>query len=99
MSDYPGGTEPLDRDQVEREVTAPEAPAASSVREPVAAIKDPDNRAKLMLALAAVSVFNLLLLLIILANVSGTDGQPVAVDGKQCIIREAEGQSRLFCSQ
>lgn len=101
MSDYVGGTEPLDRNQVEREVAAPEpAPAEPSpVRDPVAAVKDPDNRAKLLLGLAAISLLNLLLLLIILANVAGADGEPVAVDGKQCIIREMEGRSRLFCSE
>ena len=96
MTDHVGGTEPLDRGEVEREAAPPAPPPA---RDPVAAVKDPDNRAKLLLAMAAISVLNLLLLLVILTSISGGDGDPVNVDGKQCIIREAEGRSTLFCSE
>lgn len=96
MTDHVGGTEPLDRGDIERDATP--APPSSSGLDPVAAAKDPDNRAKLLLGLAAISLINLLLLLVILANVAGGDGDPVLVDGRQCIIRSLEGKSALFCS-
>ena len=100
MTDYTGGTEPLDRGQVAHEASPP-PPATQSVgRDPVAAVKDPDNRAKLLLGLAVISLLNLLLLLIILANVVGSDDdEPVLVGGRQCFIREVEDKSRLFCAE
>ena len=107
MTDFAGGTEPLERDQVQHAAAAP-APSGGAVRagepetgvtrDPVAAVKDPDNRAKLLLGIAAVTLLNLLLLLVILANVANDGAEPVNVQGKPCIIRNHEGQSTLFCA-
>jgi hypothetical protein len=114
MTDPAGGTEPLDREEVHREAAAPivdpvlaggsDADAENGglsgvARDPVAAVKDPDNRAKLLLALAAMTLLNLILLIVVLANVVGGDPEPVNVEGRACIIREHEGASRLFCAQ
>ena len=115
MTDHAGGTEPLDRDEVHREAVPPivdpvlsggtgadaedTGGLASVARDPVEAVKDPDNRAKLLLALAGMTVLNLILLIVVLANVVGGDPEPVNVEGRACIIREYEGASRLFCAQ
>ena len=99
MTDTAGGTEPLDRSSVQAEAAAlPVEQSAPPTRDPVEAVKDPDNRAKLLLGIAALTLLNFLLLLIILTNVTGGDGDPVVVDGRSCIIRQEEGKSRLFCA-
>ena len=97
MTDHAGGTEPLDRSSVQAEAAVAPADSSPSL-DPVAAVKDPDNRAKLLLGIAALTLLNFLLLLIILTNVTGGDGDPVVVDGRSCIIRQEEGKSRLFCA-
>ena len=97
MTDSAGGTEPLNRSSVQAEAAATPADPSPSL-DPVAAVKDPDNRAKLLLGIAALTLLNFLLLLIILTNVTGGDGDPVVVDGRSCIIRQEEGKSRLFCA-
>lgn len=68
------------------------------VSDPVEAAQRPDNRAKLLLATAAMTLLNLLLLLGILASMAGPDFERVAVDGQQCVIELGEGEdSTLYC--
>lgn len=108
MTDHAGGTEPLEREEVQHAAAAGPAaphstvggsePGPSVTRDPVAAVKDPDNRAKLLLGIAALTLLNFLLLLAVLANVSNDGPDPVNVEGKPCIIREHEGDSTLFCA-
>lgn len=114
MTDTSGGTEPLDRTAVQREAAATPPPVgvpaasgpvaaggpqpSSPQRDPVAAVKDPDNRAKLLLGIAALALLNFLLLLAVLANVLDDGPDPVTVDGRACIIRDHAGESRLFCA-
>jgi hypothetical protein len=70
-------------------------------RDPVDAVKDPDNRAKLLLGIAAATLLNLILLVAVLMNVVD-DGvqETVVVDGVPCIVAEHDGnESALFCQR
>ena len=107
MTDHVGGTEPLEREQVQHaaatDPAAPQGTAGSEsgpsvTRDPVAAVKDPDNGAKLLLGIAALTLLNFLLLLTVLSNVANDGPDPVNVEGKPCIIRQHEGDSTLFCA-
>lgn len=94
----PGGTEPLSRDDVEQQTPAMSGPRGA-LDDPVEAAKDPDNRAKLLLAIAAIGVLNLVLLLAVLASVAGGGAEVVEVEGRPCIIQDHDGSSQLFCSR
>jgi hypothetical protein len=75
--------------------------SSSDRPDPVAAAKDPDNRAKLLLATAALSLLNLLLLIAVLASVTGNRVQEeVVVDGAPCVVAQhGDGESALFCQR
>ncbi len=66
---------------------------------PIEAVKDPDNRAKLALATAALTLLNLLLLVVILTNVLGDDYEQVTVDGQPCVVQLSAGESVLYCQR
>lgn len=68
-------------------------------RDPVEVVKSPDNRAKLLLGIAALSLLNLLLLAFLLSQVLGGPGEEVVIDGEPCLIAEHEGENRLYCAR
>jgi hypothetical protein len=68
-------------------------------KDPVEAAKNPDNRAKLLLGIAAVTLLNLILLLVVLANVLGDDFEHVVVEGENCVIGEQDGENVLYCAR
>lgn len=68
--------------------------------DPVEAAKDPDTRAKLLLATAALTLLNTLLLIAILVNVLGDAGDQVVVDGVPCIVADGgEEEQTLYCQR
>lgn len=68
--------------------------------DPLAAVKDPDTRAKLLVAIAALSAVNLLLLLVLLFGDAGGDGpQEVMVENEPCIVVEQDGENMLYCAR
>ena len=114
MSDstaHQGGTQPLvtppqDHDvdglRLDSQTTAGHAAGTSSdprgMPDPVAAVKDPDNRAKLLLGIGLLTLLNFLLLLGVLASVAD-DHDQVVIDGTPCIIDERDGEAVLFCQR
>ena len=113
MSDssaHQGGTQPLaappqDHDvdglRLDGDATAAhraDTSAQRGVPDPVAAVKDPDNRAKLLLGIGLLTLLNFLLLLGVLASVMD-DTDQVLVDGTPCIIDERDGEGVLFCQR
>jgi hypothetical protein len=68
-------------------------------KDPVEVVKDPDNRAKLLLGIAAVTLLNLILLLVVLASVMGDNFEAVVVEGENCVIGEREGENVLYCER
>lgn len=114
MSDHTGPTEPLrpdigatraeePRDLRLEDAHGPRTGTAASEdsRNPVEAVKDPDNRAKLLLAIAALTLVNLLLLVAVLANVVRDQvHERVVVDGVECVVADQEGaESALYCQR
>lgn len=105
-TDSQGGTQPLQRPGQDHDVDGLRLDGAGSgdattdrrTPDPVAAAKDPDNRAKLLLGVAALTLLNFLLLLGVLASVMD-DHDQVMVDGTPCIIDEREGEGVLFCQR
>lgn len=68
--------------------------------DPVQAVQQPDNRAKLLIATALMTLLNLLLLVGILVSMQGSDFETVTVDGQACVIELADGdQSTLYCQR
>ena len=68
------------------------------MRDPVAAMREPDNRYKLWLATAALTLLNTLLLLGVLASTAGDSGpQPVIVEGQPCLVVDGEEAGTLYC--
>ncbi|HWH33389.1 MAG TPA: hypothetical protein VNU01_12030 [Egibacteraceae bacterium] len=68
------------------------------LRDPVAAMSEPDNRSKLWLATAALTALNTLLLLgLLFADGADSGPQPVMVDGQPCLVVEGEDAGTLFC--
>jgi hypothetical protein len=114
MSDiggHQGGTQPLSRPAPDHDVdglrldagdnrAAQRAGTETNHRtpDPVAAVRDPDNRAKLLLAIGVLTLLNFLLLIAVLANVTDRHDQ-VVVDGTPCIVTERDGEGVLFCQQ
>lgn len=110
ISAQQGGTQPLtppapDHDvdglRLDYDTAAADRAGASpghSGPDPVAAVKDPDNRAKLLLAIGAMTLLNFLLLLGVLASVADRHDQ-VMVDGTPCIIDVRDGEGVLFCQR
>jgi hypothetical protein len=110
-SRHQGGTQPLTAPAADSDVdglrldteatTAHESATQTSGRttpDPVAAVKDPDNRAKLLLAIGVLTLLNFLLLIGVLATVADRHDQ-IMVDGTACIIGERDGEGVLFCEQ
>jgi hypothetical protein len=111
-SGHQGGTQPLTRPAQDHDVDGLRLDADDptgghrgqaetdqrSAPNPVAVVKDPDNRAKLLLAIGVLTLLNFLLLLGVLASVTDRHDQ-VMVDGTACIIGEREGEGVLFCQQ
>lgn len=97
--DTPPRTQPLPPsdalDRHERE------PAGDDLlRDPVGAMRKPDNRSKLWLTTAALTLLNTLLLLGLLVEHAGEDGpSPVVVDGTPCLVVEGEKAGTLFCQR
>jgi hypothetical protein len=88
--------------QDRRHMGAAGTPSERSDRpDPVAAVKDPDGRAKLLLAIGIGVLLNLILLVAVLVNVTGDGvGETVVVDGVPCIVAEHDGnESALFCQR
>jgi hypothetical protein len=113
MSDI-GRTEPLEERHPGTPDSRPQEHRPAGVREdlgatgthrdrdrkdPVEAAKDPDNRAKLLLGIAAVTLLNLILLLVVLASVMGDNFEAVVVEGEKCVIGEREGENVLYCER
>lgn len=70
------------------------------LRDPVAAMRKPDNRSRLWLTTAALTLLNTLLLLGLLIDHAGEDGpEPVVVDGTPCLVVEGENAGTLFCKR
>ena len=107
-----GGTQPLTTPAPDHDVDGLRLDAADqsgghradstsghrSTPDPIAAVKDPDNRAKLLLGIGLLTLLNFLLLLGVLASVMDRHDQ-VLVDGTPCIIDEREGEGVLFCQR
>lgn len=72
---------------------------SSPLTDPIEAAKDPDNRAKLLLATALLGLLNLLLLVAVLVNVLGVDYEQITVDGQPCVVQLGEGESVLYCQR
>jgi hypothetical protein len=68
-------------------------------RDPIEMAKQPDNRAKLLLGTAALTLLNLILLLVILGNVTGSSFEQVNVDGAPCVIETGGDESILYCQR
>lgn len=67
---------------------------------PVEAVKDPDNRAKLLLGTAALTLLNTILLIALLAGALGDGtGEQVVVDDVPCIVADADGEQSLYCQR
>ena len=109
ISGQQGGTQPLtpppDHDvdglRLDHDSAAggrADASAGRTAPDPVAAVKDPDNRAKLLLGIGVMTLLNFLLLLGVLASVADRHDQ-VMVDGTPCIIDERDGEGVLFCQR
>ena len=72
------------------------APAART--DPVAAARSPENRAKIALATAVMSLLNLVLLVILLGTVMNDGaGEEVVVDDQPCVIHTVDGENFLYC--
>lgn len=70
------------------------------LRDPVAAMRKPENRSKLWLVTAALTLLNTLLLLGLVVAQAGEDGpDPVVVDGTPCLVVEGEDAGTLFCQR
>jgi hypothetical protein len=67
--------------------------------DPVEAAKDPDTRAKLLLATAALTLLTTVLLIAILVNVLGDAGEQVVVDGVSCIVADGGEEQTLYCQR
>jgi hypothetical protein len=68
------------------------------LRDPVAAMREPENRSKLWLVTAALTLLNSLLLLGLVVEHVGADApEPVVVDGTPCLVVEGEETGTLFC--
>lgn len=68
------------------------------LRDPVEAMREPDNRHKVWLATAALTLLNTLLLLGLLASTAGDNGpQPVIVEGQPCLVVDGEEAGTLYC--
>ena len=106
-----GGTQPLPSSAPDHDVDGLRLDASDSAAshgagagtgfrsaDPIAAVKDPDNRAKLLLAIGLLTLLNFLLLLGVLASVMDRNDQ-VLVDGTPCIIDERDGEGVLFCQR
>jgi hypothetical protein len=91
----------LDRDVHGERGTRERSSHDRNSHDPIAAAKDPDNRAKLMLATAAMTLLNLLLLIAVLTNVLDDDGsfEQVTVDGQNCVVETGGNESILFCQR
>lgn len=62
-------------------------------------LKAPDNRAKMLVAIAIMSLASLILMIVLTASVVADD-EPVLVDGVQCLVQDgADGEARLFCER
>jgi hypothetical protein len=72
---------------------------ANPLTDTIEAAKNPDNRAKLLLATALLGLLNLLLLIAVLVNVLGDDYEQVTVDGQPCIVQLGDGESVLYCQR
>jgi hypothetical protein len=93
-------TEPLEEQRATRSTDDFGATGTHRDRtDPVEVVKDPDNRAKLLLVIAAATLLNLILLVAVLASVMGDDFQQVVVDGEQCVIGEQDGENILYCQR
>jgi hypothetical protein len=70
------------------------------LRDPIAAMRQPDNRSKLWLTIAALTLLNTLLLLGLLVAHAGEESpEPVVVDGTPCLVVEGEEAGTLFCKR
>jgi hypothetical protein len=68
-------------------------------RNPVEAAQKPENRAKLLLAIAAMTLLNLLLLLAVLSAVTGDSFETVTVDGASCVLETGGEEGVLYCQR
>ena len=67
-------------------------------RDPVEAMREPVNRHKVLLATAALTLLNTLMLLGLLVSTAGDNGpEPVIVDGQPCLVVDGEEAGTLFC--
>lgn len=68
------------------------------LRDPVAAMREPDKRYKLWLATAALTLLNTLLLLgLLLSHANDGGPEPVIVEGQPCLVVDGEEAGTLFC--
>lgn len=64
-------------------------------------LREPDNRAKLLLVIAGLSALTFLLVLVNTITLQSQGGDdPVLVDGVPCLVQEGEGEDAiLFCQR
>lgn len=68
--------------------------------DPVETFRQPDNRIKLHLFTAAMTLLNLLLLITLLVQHSETlADQVITVDGQRCLVVEQDAEDQLFCQR
>lgn len=96
MSDERDPTHPLEEH--------PQAPrtgpgrSGPDIPDPVETFRQPDNRIKLLLFIAAVAVLNLLLLLAVVVEVRSDRADEVMdVEGDRCLLVEEEEANALYC--
>lgn len=76
----------------------PRHDAEEFVRDPVGALSEPEHRHRVLLATAALTLLNTVLLVVTLANVTGGP-EPVTVQGRPCLVVEVDEGNQLFCQQ
>lgn len=96
-----GAHHPHDPNRTDGDRTTDEHHGPSAVDGAVESLAKPDNRAKLLLAIAAMSALTLLLVLVMAIDRLAEDGaDPVLVDGVPCLVEEGEDdRAVLYCQR
>jgi hypothetical protein len=89
------------RDDVGQGPTATHGTSSSGLDDAVDQLTEPDNQAKLLLAMAVVLLLTFLTTLGLLLDRLADDGDdPVLIDGVPCLVQEGEGdEALLFCQR
>lgn len=66
--------------------------------DPVGTLREPDNRIRLLLAIAVVTLLNLLLLITLLVRTDeGLADRVIDVEGQRCLLVEEPDANALYC--